>query len=110
MSPFRQTLFRVALQVRCNGKREEEMPKCSQDLRDRIERSPSETVYLLLRVDEVGEERRTLIERAGFAVRSQTTLVPCFAVSGPGAGLRALLDELWLVRVEEDGHVRTLSG
>ena len=77
-------------------------------LERRIAEEPSATVFLLLHVSESGQEQRAAIERAGFAVRHQTTLVPCFAVSGPGLGLKALLTEPWLVRVEEDGVVETM--
>ena len=86
----------------------EPLSKCSREIQERIARAPSETIYLLLRVSEVGQAQRAAIEHAGFVVRSQTTLVPCFAVSGPGAALRTLLRESWLVSVEEDGPVQTL--
>jgi hypothetical protein len=86
----------------------ESLPKCSQTLQERIARAPSKTVHLLLRVSEVGQTQRAAIEQAGFAVRHQTTLVPCFAVSGPGVALQTLLQETWLVSVEEDGLVQTL--
>lgn len=77
-------------------------------LERRIAEEPSATVFLLLHVSESGQEQRAAIEKAGFAVRHQTALVPCFAVSGPGLGLKALLTEAWLVRVEEDGVVETM--
>ena len=88
--------------------REDPLPKCSADLQDRIARAPTETFYLLLRVSEVGQAQQAAIEHAGFIVRQQTTLVPCFAVSGPGVALQTLLQETWLVSVEEDGLVQTL--
>lgn len=84
------------------------MPKCTCELLTRIAREPSENLYLLLRVEEAGQVQRAAIERAGFVVRHQTTIVPCFAVSGPGVALNALLHEPWLVRVEEDRPVEAL--
>lgn len=81
--------------------------KIPHSLKKRIEDAPSETVYLLLHVSAIGPGQEAAIERAGFAVRYQTTIVPCFAVSGPGQGLRSLLSESWLDRVEEDGAVQT---
>ncbi len=84
------------------------MSKCTSELLTRIAREPSEGLYLLLRVAEAGQVQRAAIERAGFVVRHQTTLVPCFAVSGPGHALNALLNEPWLVRVEEDRPVEAL--
>ena len=88
--------------------RAEPLSNCSREIQDRIAREPSEIMHLLLRVREVGEVQRAAIENAGFVVRHQTTLVPCFAVRGPGAALQSLLHEPWLVSVEEDGPVQTL--
>ena len=82
--------------------------KIAAALERRIAEEPSATVYLLLHASELGQEQRAAIDRAGFVVRHQTTIIPCYAVSGPGAGLRALMREPWLVRVEEDGEVETM--
>jgi hypothetical protein len=81
--------------------------KCPETLQNQIAQAPSDTVFLLLRVSVVGQAQRAMIENAGFVVRHQTTLVPCYAVSGPGAALQALLMEPWLVSVEPDGPVQT---
>lgn len=70
--------------------------------------APGDTMYLLLHVNETGPEQFAAIEKAGYIVRHQTSIVPCFAVSGPGQGLTALVKESWLVRVEEDGAVETM--
>ena len=70
--------------------------------------APDETVYLLFHVNETGPVQLEAIKRAGYEVRHQTSIVPCYAVSGPGQGLRALVNEAWLVRVEEDGAVETM--
>ncbi len=86
----------------------ESMSKCSRELLTRMAREPSEDLYLLLRVKEAGQVQRAAIESAGFVIRHQTTLIPCFAVSGPGLALNALLNEPWLVRVEEDRPVEAL--
>ena len=77
-------------------------------LQRQIAAAPDDTMFLLLHVDETGPEQFAAIEKAGYAVRHQTSIVPCFAVSGPGHGLRALVNEAWLVRVEEDGAVETM--
>ncbi len=86
----------------------ESMSKCTRELLNRIAREPSENLDLLLRVQEAGQVQRAAIESAGFVVRHQTTIVPCFAVSGPGLALNALLNEPWLVCVEEDRPVEAL--
>lgn len=82
--------------------------KCTRELLARIAREPSGHLHLLLRVEEAGQVQHAAIESAGFVVRHMTTLVPCFAVSGPGISLNALLDEPWLVRVEEDSPIEAL--
>lgn len=86
----------------------ESMSKCSRELLTKIACEPSENLYLLLRVVEAGQVQCAAIEGAGFVIRHQTTLIPCFAVSGPGFALNALLNEPWLVRVEEDRPVEAL--
>ena len=83
------------------------MAKCPQVLRERIAQAPNERIHLLLRVSEAGETQRAAIENAGLVVQHQTTLVPCFAVCGPGAALTGLLQETWLISVEEDAQVQT---
>ena len=70
--------------------------------------APGDTMYLLFHVSEIGPEQFAAIERAGYVVRHQTSIVPCYAVSGPGRGLGALVKEAWLFRVEEDGAVETM--
>lgn len=86
---------------------EEAQGKIPRPLKKRIDEAPSATVFLLLHVNGTGPGQEAAIERAGFTVRHRTTIVPCIAVSGPGQGLRSLLKESWLVRVEEDAAVQT---
>ena len=82
--------------------------KCPRNLEQQIVQFPAEPVDLLLRVSEVGQAQRSAIEDAGFTVRRQSTLIPSFAVSGPGGALGSLLDKPWLIAVEPDGPVRAL--
>lgn len=70
--------------------------------------APDATMHLLLHVKETGPPQRAAIVSAGYEVRHQTSIVPCYAVSGPGRGLQALTKEAWLVKVEEDGAVETM--
>ena len=77
-------------------------------LQERIAGAPDGTMHLLLHVNETGPAQFAAIERAGYVVRHQTSIIPCYAVSGPGQGLQALAKEAWLVRVEEDGAVHTM--
>lgn len=77
-------------------------------LQRQIATEPGNTMYLLLHVNETGPEQFAAIEEAGYVVRHQTSIVPCYAVSGPGQGLKTLVKEAWLVRVEEDGAVETM--
>ena len=77
-------------------------------LQRRIAGTPDGTMYLLLHVNETGPAQLAAIERAGYVVRHQTSIIPCYAVSGPGQGLQALAKEAWLVKVEEDGALHTM--
>jgi hypothetical protein len=87
---------------------EESLHKIPLALQRRLAGAPTATMFLLLHVSETGEAQRAAIESAGFVVRHQTSLIPCYAVSGAGQGLKALLNESWLVRVEDDGVVKTM--
>ena len=71
--------------------------------------APDRTMYLLLHVSQTGPAQVAEIERAGYVVRQQTSIIPCYAVRGPGRGLQALAKEAWLVRVEEDSPVQTMQ-
>ena len=84
---------------------QEKIPLAIQRL---LAAAPDKTMYLLLHVKESGPAQLAAIGRAGYVVRHQTSIVPCYAVSGPGRGLHALTREAWLVRVEEDGAVETM--
>ena len=86
---------------------EEALSKLPESLKKRIQEAPSDTVHLLLHVSGTEPGQDAAIERAGFAVRHRTTIVPTIAVRGPGQSLRTLLKESWLVRVEEDSAVQT---
>ncbi|RME51848.1 MAG: hypothetical protein D6790_19345 [Caldilineae bacterium] len=81
--------------------------KCPPPLRQQIEEAPDNSFDLILRVSEVDDAVQAEIERAGFQVRRRLTLVPQFAVSGPGQALFNLLEYPWLLSVEEDGSVHT---
>jgi len=88
----------------------EGLEKIPLALQKQLEGAPNATIYLLLHVSETGPAQIAAIERAGFVVRHQTSIIPCYAVSGPGRGLQALAKEAWLERVEEDGAVQTMKS
>ena len=90
------------------------MPYAGQEkiplaLQRQIAGAPDQTLYLLLHVSETGAAQLAEIERAGYVVRQQTSIIPCYAVSGPGRGLQALAKKAWLVKVEEDSAVHTMQ-
>ena len=87
----------------------EGLEKIPLALQRRMEGAPGETMYLLLHVTETGPAQIAAIERAGYVVRHETSIIPCYAVSGPARGLQALAGEAWLDRVEEDGTVQTMK-
>ncbi|MCY4078950.1 MAG: hypothetical protein OXF54_01810 [Caldilineaceae bacterium] len=87
---------------------DESQHKIPYEIQRQIAAAPGDSMYLLLHVNETGPVQFAAIEKAGYEVRHQTSIVPCYAVSGPGQGLRELVKEAWLVRVEEDGAVETM--
>jgi hypothetical protein len=80
--------------------------KLPSQLYRQLERSPQQSFDLILRVTEVSDVHQQAIEQAGCHVRRRLTLLPSFAVTGPGQAILALLHEPWLQSVEVDQPVR----
>jgi hypothetical protein len=83
-------------------------PKCPEQLLQAIEATPDASFDLILRVSEVGEAQKHVIEEAGFHVRRTLRVVPTFAVTGPGEAVFSLLSCSWLIAVEPDRPIRAL--
>jgi hypothetical protein len=81
--------------------------KISEALRLQLERNPQESFDLILRVSAATDPQQRAIEQAGLQVRHRLTLVPSFAVTGPGQAVLSLLHEPWLQSIEPDQPVRT---
>lgn len=64
---------------------------------------------LIVRVAAVNEAAAAALAHLGFEVRRSIHLVPSFAVSGPGSAVAALVEQPWVLAVEEDRPVRALE-
>ncbi len=82
-------------------------PRLSSDLKQLLQTDAAATAQLLVRVTAVTDQVAEAIEAAGFQIHLRLTLVPTFAVSGPVAGVRALLGQPWLRHIELDRPAHT---
>lgn len=62
---------------------------------------------LIVRVAQADDAAAAALASMGFAVRDRMQLLPSFAVSGPGAAVAALVEQPWVLAVEEDRPVHT---
>lgn len=79
-------------------------PQLQQALQDQ----GNATFSLLLRVDQIGDDREQALAARGVTVRHRLTLIPTFAVTCTGAAGLSLLDLPWIRQVEEDRPVYVL--
>lgn len=81
--------------------------KLPASLRQFIQANPQQPVELILRVRAADDETQSRLEDAGLTIRHRLTLVPQFAVTGPGQAILALEKEEWLLGIEGDRSVHT---
>lgn len=84
-----------------------ESSKLPEHLRQLIQANPQQPVEVILRVQTADDATQTRLEDAGLTVRHRLTLVPQFAVTGPGQAILALENEEWLLGIEGDRSVHT---
>jgi hypothetical protein len=85
------------------------MSKADEQLIQRLKQSPADDFYLILRVSGDVAEVAQRLRAAPVEVRHALRLIGAVAVRAQGKEALRLLDEPWLVRMEEDRPVRALS-
>jgi len=84
------------------------MSKADSRLVQRLREAPDTDFLLILRVSgEVGKAV-TALQNESVHVRHMLTLISAVSVRASGVQALGLLDEPWLLRMEEDGIVRAI--
>lgn len=84
------------------------MPKADEGLIRQLKQSPAGEFYLILRVSGDVEDVTEKLRAGPIEVRRLLRLIGAVAVRAQGHEALRLLDEPWLVRMEEDRPVRAL--
>ena len=82
--------------------------KVSRELLSALQASPTAEFLLLVRTTQADDEAERTLHQLGMTIRQRLTLVPTFAVTASGAAAIELLNQPWVVRVEEDRPVHTM--
>lgn len=85
------------------------MSKADAHLIQRLQQSPDADFYLILHVSGDVADVAERLRATPVEVRHVLRLIGAVAVRAPGREALRLLDEPWLVRMEEDRPVRALS-
>jgi hypothetical protein len=85
-----------------------EMSKASETLARRLRDAPDTDFLLILRVSGEAGDAAAALRRESVEVRRTLSLIRAVAVRASGRQALRLLDEPWLVRMEEDGIVRAM--
>lgn len=65
-------------------------------------------IDLIVRVKQADDETEQALQSLGLAVRNRLELVPTFTVTGSTPAARKLIDQSWVLSVEEDQPVHTM--
>ena len=85
------------------------MDKMSAALESRLASVPHQAMDLIVRTQGDPEPFTARLQELGFSVRHRFRLLPGLAITGPAGRVSTLLDEDWIVSVEEDRPVAASS-
>ena len=85
------------------------MGKISAALAGRLASTPHQPMDLIVRTEGDPALLAARLEEMGFSVRHQFRLLPGLAVTGPAGRVPTLLDQDWIVTIEEDRPVAASS-
>jgi hypothetical protein len=88
--------------------RGETMQKIDRTLLEKLNADPLQAVALIVRTDGDPTPRLPRLEELGFQVGHQFRLLPGVSVTGSAVAALSLLDEEWVIKIEEDRPVRTM--
>jgi hypothetical protein len=87
---------------------EETMDKINKVLHQKLAADPERSVALIIRTDGDPTPHLTRLAKLGLQVGHQFKLVPGVSVTGSAAAALLLLNEMWVLKVEEDQPVTTM--
>jgi hypothetical protein len=85
------------------------MAKIQSELKSKLEGAPDAVVNLIVRLNDAPDVRIAEVRALGLTVRYTYSLVPGMAIQGTAASSLALVDKPWVLSVEEDKSVHTMS-
>jgi hypothetical protein len=85
------------------------MAKIQPSLKSKLERAPDRVVNLIVRVKDPPNARVADVRALGLTVRHTYSLVPGMAIQGTASASLALAEKSWVLSVEEDKPVHTMS-
>jgi len=85
------------------------MGKIDQALHQKLAADPDQSVALIVRTEGDPTPYLSRLAELGLQVGHQFRLVPGVSVTGQAAAALSLLDETWVVKIEEDRPVTTMS-
>jgi hypothetical protein len=85
------------------------MGKIDSALRNKLAAEPEQSVALIVRTDGDPTPHLSRLAELGLQVGHLFKLVPGVSVTGQGAAALALLDEPWVLKIEEDRPVTTMQ-
>jgi hypothetical protein len=84
------------------------MQKIDSALHGKLAADPQQSVALIVRTDGAPTPYLPRLAELGLQVGHQFRLVPGVSVTGSAAAALLLLEESWVLKVEEDRPVRTM--
>ena len=85
------------------------MDKIANGLLQDLAADPEQLVALIVRTEGDPTPHRSRLAELGLQAGHQFRLIPGVSVTGPAAAALSLLDEEWVVKIEEDRPVTTMQ-
>lgn len=86
------------------------MAKIDHNLLERMRKDPQAKVNLIVRTKGDPEEYIPLLSQRGIEVRQKIQLLKALAIRAPASQCLLLLDEGWVLAIEEDRPVKAHSA
>ncbi len=84
------------------------MPNIAPNLKSKLQTHPDAKVNLIIRTKDDPQSHFAEIQKNGLTVRRTFSLISAVAVEGTASASLALVDQPWVLSVEEDKPVHTM--
>ena len=85
------------------------MANIQSDLKSKLERNPKAVVNLIVRLKDAPNLRTADVRALGLTIRQTYTLIPALAIQGSASASLTLAKKSWVLSIEEDKPVHTMS-